>query len=262
MVRISFLFILLNSLATIQAQVKEVNVLNYSLKLHGIDFRLQNNYNTYYPYLLKNIATSNQNSQSYFGSRSFLITQDPLQNFLGLSSAAVFRPFTHLNNSVLRSIEVSHGLNFEYNAVRLEDNEISSLKHSYRGFKIGYNPRLMLVSPTLFDAVKLYAGVDGYFFQPFKSELIAESLGYLGVSLNETYSLPYKQNGFGYTLGARIFASCNWNAHVEFSPKYLYTTANENTAQFYTQLIQFGARYKFGQPTDPEPSEIRKGAFW
>lgn len=252
----------MHSLGLIKAQVKEVNFLSYPIKLHGIDFRIQNNYNTHYTHLVQNQSTNNPISDNYFDNARFLDVQDPLYNFLGVSTYLVFRPFNNAQHSILRSIEVGHGLIFEYNRTQIEDTKSSILRHTYRGFKVGYSPRLSIVSPTLLNTLKLYTGVDAYFFQPFYSELETQSAGYLGVTLNERYSLPYRQRGFGYTIGARIFANCNWNAHVEYSPKYLNTIANQNKKQFFTQLIQFGARYKFGQPENSEISEIKKGVFW
>lgn len=273
------------------AQVREINFLGKKWHLHGVDARFG----------FKNMAMNNP--QALLQEESNQITEliakydktkiadnvitSSGQNYLSynISAGLIFKPFSKSEKRHLQSPEVVQqiGIFKQYFEPSWDTATMSS---SFRPFgaksissHLTYNPSLTMSTPTFGGLFKAYAGGDVRFdfplFQEFSltnnsaqviyeqpSDAISKENAY-----NQTsFQLLSKRAGIGYTIGIKMYLSCNTNFHIELKDTYLLEKYQftENTCKYRNLQVQAGLRYKFSKPESPasKSNDLAKSAFW
>jgi opacity protein-like surface antigen len=263
-----------------KAQVKEVHFLGKNWYLHGYDLRVKGRLYTpsFYNNLFENAEFPTSEYKDHFDFHAYIPKRDYLRAVNTVSAGAVFRPFFQSPINFIRQIEFAH--NVELERISLKLDKYQSPQNQYSTFiktlEFGYNPRLILSSPTIAGSLKFYLAADGYGFIPIIGTIYtrpneaflpngSKSYDIAGTFYNDRISTKHLKYGGGFSAGVKINLSCNWNFHVEYSSFDVYTrhSSTKSTSQNGNRGVQLGLRYKYGSPEDTEnKNEGSTPVFW
>lgn len=277
-----FLFILITLIPVLSnAQVKEINFLGKEWYLVGYDFRIKaRDYGrNYYHNLANNSSFPNEHYQKVMNlTQVYLDGQGVLGILNTLSAGVVFRPFNQSKIRFIKQFEISHNIELErLNSGHISgDGDFYSKKILVKSFEIGYNPRIIINSPTFADYLKLYVSADGYAFLPIsnyvynqidESYLLNNAKGYTldDVHYSDRLTSPHFKIGGGVSAGIKMNVDCNWNFHIEASAFDSYTRHRNSNSILLSgnKGIQIGLRYKLGiSEEDNEEEGDSPSIFW
>lgn len=172
-------FILLVTPFLAFGQVKEVNFLGKSWYLHGYDFRIMPRFylDSYLEEVVNNAEFPNEDYKAECVDSILFTVGDLHSQLLNLSIGFVFRPFHQTDIKLIRKVEFSQNLNFGYldqDAFYHSRNGQMEDRVKLRSFQIGYNPRIMISSPTFADYLKLYIIGEGFLELPISSTIYTQ----------------------------------------------------------------------------------------
>ena len=264
------------------AQVKEINFLGNEWYLVGYDFRIKVKTHSphFYSSLFLNSEFPSDDYKAQFDFDGFYAKRDIWRNFNTVSAGLVFRPFYYSKLKFIKQIEIAHNVGVEYHTE--EFNSImksSSENHAfYNSLNLGYNPRIILSSPTVAEYLKFYVAGDAYGYVPFSGTLYtqpdsrflpngAPSYKKGSTRYTDRISTNTLNFGAGITAGIKMNLDCKWNFHIEGNAIDMYSRhiQTKHTSQSGIYGIQLGLRYKFGIPTESDSEESNESAspvFW
>lgn len=280
----SFVLFLLIIPLLVLGQVKEVNFLGKSWYLHGYDFRINGRIHSE-NYLQEVVHNANYPSEAYQNvysrdSMKWVTYPSIFDMITNVSAGFVFRPFHQTDIKFIRQIEFSQNFFLSHSSLAADytysgaygSENIAML----RTFQIGYNPRLMISSPTFAEYLKLYLIAEGTVQLPIystvynqidRSFLLNPSEGYSkqDIQFTDRLNAPHYSAGLGYGVGIKMNVTCNWNFHIEanrFNLLHRHTSTKTNSSSSRIG-VQVGLRYKFGIP-DPNDSDGKQkpSGFW
>ncbi len=275
----------------VTAQVKELNFLGKSWHLHAVEMRYGfpdirlNNETTLVAedqHLQQELITK-YNKEKPAASTIYY----PYTHSLGktLALGAVFKPFQKSSSPLFQSVELGHTFGLVTQTFEsfwdTIPNSVQPKPYGARNYSTNfyYNPSLNLSTPRFLKVLKGYGGMDARFDKPLSHEYFISKNSSQAVfivdqnTINDDnryelsiYSLPIRKIGIGYTLGLKMYLSCNFNLHIEFKDyiqqeKYL---ASKNTYNVQTTQILVGLRYKFAQLLEDTKANNKEHlkAFW
>jgi len=276
-----FLFLIIATSLLAQGQIKEINILGKDWHLVGYDLRIK-------PRLYTKAFFLEQFENAQFPSPAYLEQYDLGKVYLWtdlprtistVSVGAVFRPFLYSKIKFVKQVEIAHNIEYEHLSQKMSTDLKSGMKGSplfYTANNIGYNPRLLISSPTVAESLKFYLTGDAYGYLPLSNLIYTvpnDSFLPNGSGNYKKADVRYTDRvvgssfkyGVGLGLGVKINVSCKWNFHLEWNTADVYTrhTSNKKTTQAGFRGVQFGLRYKFGVPSDDDSEESSNpSSFW
>lgn len=267
------------------AQVKEINSLGKKWYLHGYDFRIKGRLYTpsFYTSLFQNAEFPSVEYKGQFNFTQFHPKRDFLRATNTISAGVVFRPFFQSPIKFIRQVEFAHNIEIERIKVGFHNFTQNDFSTNYntnsifiKSLDLGYNPRLILSSPTLAESLKLYLAADGYGFIPISGTVYttpdrsflpngSKSYSIAGDFFKDKISTNHFKYGGGISAGVKVNLSCNWNFHLEYSTFDVYTRHGytKSVSQSGNRGVQFGLRYKFGSAEESEADTSNKTpVFW